>query len=124
MKVAKASNEDLKSTELFLMAAELALDGEKFSFNSPEDKWEDLDEDDEDFILIQKIKKEQYDEDGFSDNRIIMYEFLRRKFAAASCDWRRVYWAADLLIDNFCDPTDNCLAPYPGIELFHVANEQ
>ena len=128
MTVAKADKDDLQTTLDFLQASELALEGAKFSMSSPEENWEELDEDDDDKKLILRIKKQLIHYEGIPerdlDNRILMYEYLKRKFASASCNWRRVYYAADLLIENFCDPTLDHLSSLPGIELFHVAPEQ
>lgn len=123
MRMAKASKEDFNSVHAFMNACELCLEKEKFSFQAPEDNWEDLDDEDEDKQLILRIKKELEEDEGEVDNRILMYEFLVRKFRQASCDWRRVYWAADILIDNVCDPTESHLAFYPGYDLQHVAAE-
>lgn len=127
MTIAKADKDDLETTIQFLNAAELALDRDKFSFQSAEDNWEDLDDEDEDKILILKIRKNIAEEEGKDedrvDNRILMYEFLQAKFAKCNCNWRRVYYAADSLIDFCCDPTEDHLALYPGFELFHVSTE-
>jgi hypothetical protein len=126
MTMAKADRNDLQTTLDFFNACELALESGKWSLRCPEDKWEDLDEDDEDRILIKKIKKSLVEEQGteYIDSRILMYEFLKEKFAAASCNWRRVVWGADILIENVCDPMEDHLAFFPGFELFHVAPEQ
>lgn len=124
MKVAKADREDLDAVRAFMNAAEMSLERAKYSVLAPEDNWEDLDDEDEDKQLILKIKRElQEDESDEVDNRVLMYEFLVRKFQAASTSWRRVFWAADILIDNCCDPTEDCLAYYPGIEIKHVSPE-
>ncbi len=128
MTVAKADKDDLQTTLDFLNACETALEKQKFSFNNPQDNWEDFDDGDEDKILILQLKKRVAKEERIAledvDNRIVMYEFLQEKFNAASCNWRRVYYAADILIQNCCDPTEDHLAFYPGFELFHVAAEQ
>lgn len=126
--VAKADKNDKQTTLDFLQAAELALDIERYSMSSPEDKWQrNLDEDDPDRKMIEGIIKRVAHDDRINlrdvDMRIIMYEFLQRKFAHASCNWRRVVWAADLLIEQACDPTEDYLAFYPGMECFHVAPE-
>lgn len=125
MKVAKASKKDIESTLHFLLSAEMALDRDKFSFGCAEDNWEDLDDEDEDKILILKIKKSLIENEGSHiDNRVLMFEFLRKKFAKCNTSWRRVHLAADCLIKFACDPTEDHLAFYPGFELFHVAPEQ
>lgn len=38
--------------------------------------------------------------------------------------WRRVVWAADILIEDCCDPTESHLAYSPYLEQRHVAPEQ
>lgn len=38
--------------------------------------------------------------------------------------WRRVVWAADLLIELCCDPTEDVLAKSPYFQEMHVAPEQ
>lgn len=126
MKIAKASEQDLDSTLAFLQAAQAVLEKEKFSFVDSANNWENWDEDDDDKILILKIKKELQEEERHSDidNRILMYEFLNRKFKSCSSRFMRVYLAASCLIPEVTDPTEDHLAFYPGFELFHVANEQ
>lgn len=38
--------------------------------------------------------------------------------------WRRVLMAADVLIDNVCDPTEDVLGYHPSFHQLHVAPEQ
>lgn len=123
MKMAKADKEDIQSTNDFFNHCELALETSKFSLACPEDNWTDLDDEDEDKIQILKIKKRLEEEEGSVDNRVLMYEFLVEKFKTVSCNWRRVVWGADSLIETVCDPQLDHLAFYPGYELFHVAPE-
>lgn len=126
MTIAKADTNDLETTLNFLNACGEVLENKKFSFTAPEDEWQDWDEDDEDRILIEKIRANIAEEECLRpervDNRILMYEFLKRKFAPASCNWRRVYYAADALLP-FMDPTEDHLEFHPGIDMFHVAPE-
>jgi hypothetical protein len=128
MKIAKADKEDIESTMNFLQAAEMALERSKYGMRCAESNWEQLDDDDADMIMIQGIRKRMADDDGCEphevDNRLLMYEFLQRKFRAASSSWRRVVWGCDALIDTFCDPTVDHLESLPGIDLMHVAPEQ
>lgn len=126
MRVAKASDQDLDSTLSFLQAAEAVLEKEKFSFGISQENWENWNDDDDDKILILEIKKQIEEFEGYSDidNRILMYEFLKRKFTACSTGFMRVYFAASLLIPEVTDPTESHLAFHPGFELFHVAPEQ
>lgn len=122
--MAKADHDDLQTTEDFLNACELALESSRFSMLNAADNWEDLDEEDDERKLIEKIKENLELEEGTVDNRILMYEYLQAKFKKASCNWRRVVWGADILIDNVCDPMEDHLAFFPGFELFHVSPEQ
>jgi hypothetical protein len=128
VRMAKADKDDLKAVLDFLNCSEMVLEAPRYSMYSAEDNWKDLDDDDPDKQLILKIRKNEARETGCSeedvDDRIVMYAFLKRKFRLASCAWRRVYFAADLLIDNVCDPTEDCLAFYPGFNLNHVEPEQ
>lgn len=125
--MAKAGEEDLQTTKDFMNACEMALEGAKFSMMSPEENWMELDDEEEDKQEILRIRKRIAKEERISedavDNRILMYEFLQGKFQAASCNWRRVVWGADILIENVCDPTEDHIAFYPGFELFHVSPE-
>lgn len=127
MKMAKADKEDFKALREFLNACDNVLEREKWSLRSPEDNWKGWDEEDEDRKLIERIRFNESRESGRDeediDPRILMYEFLQYKFKNAY-RWQRVYWAADILIDNCCDPTEDCLAFYPGYTLNHVEPEQ
>jgi hypothetical protein len=127
MKMAKADKEDFKALRDFLNACDNVLEREKWSLRSPEENWKGWDEDDEDRKLIERIRYNESRESGRDeediDPRILMYEFLQYKFKNAY-GWQRVYWAADILIDNVCDPTEDCLAFYPGFNLNHVEAEQ
>lgn len=127
MKIAKADGEDLKTTIDFLNACDAIWDN-RFSMRPPENEWEEWDDDDEEKAFILKLRKDLAADEGIKesdvDNRALMYEYLRHRFLNCSTKWRRVVWAADVLIDTFCDPTEDVLASLPGIELFHVAPEQ
>jgi hypothetical protein len=128
MKVAKADDEDFKRTRAFLQACESIWDNRnQYSLRCKESTWKERD-DDEDKLLIIKLQKELASEEGCEpeevDDRILMYEFIKHKYEQADCYWSRVIIAADVLIDNVCDPTEGHLAFYPGFECFHVANEQ
>lgn len=128
MKIAKASKEDLAAVQDFLLACELSLDRGKFSLFASEDQWLELDDDDDDKKRILKIRKGIAEDEGCEpeevDNRILMFEWLKSKFYHASCSWRRVHIAADVLIDNCTDPTEDVLAWYPGVVVEHVEREQ
>jgi len=128
MRVAKADNKDLINTSAFLNAAELALEGTSRWGVSPINTMLELDDEDVDKIQLLSIRKsiaksENIDEEDI-DDRIILYELLQRKFQQASCCWRRVYYAAEVLIETCTDPTKSYLDWAPGIEQLHVMPEQ
>lgn len=127
MKVVKPSPEEFQSLLIYMNSSELALDSAKFSLQNAQDNWEDLDDEDEDKILIKKLRDKIAQDEGIDiddvDNRILMYEYLQYHFNKAF-RWRGVYWAAQILLDNIQDPFDDCLAFHPCFEQKHVANEQ
>lgn len=124
LRVAKADEKDFNTTRSFLQACEMFWDTRMFGGI----EWEYLDDDDPDKKILLAIRKSLAEEDRVSersvDDRLVVYEFLRRKYRACDCNWNRVVMAGDVLIDNVCDPTEDHLAFYPGIELYHVAPEQ
>lgn len=129
MRVAKASEKDIDATRGFLQLCEAFWDNRAvFSFSELASDWENWDEDDEHRIELTKIRRELADEAGTSekriDNRLIVYEFLKRHYKKADNRWNRVIMAAEVLIDNCCDPTEGHLAFFPAFEMFHVAPEQ
>lgn len=125
MRIAKPQEQDIESVRQFTQTCELFLERQKFSFNSPEDGWEDLDDDDDDKIAILKFRKqlaanEDLDEDKI-DNRILAYEFLKQKYAHRLS---HILLTAEVLLENCCDPTDTCLAFHPSLYQNHVEPEQ
>jgi hypothetical protein len=126
--MAKATESDFESTVEFMNAAESALERGKFSLSYPQDFFEDMDEEDPEYIKIMKIKKRLSKEDGLSiddvDNRLVMYEYLTEKFAACSCSWRRMLHGGWTMIDNSCNPNETHLAWREDIQFNHVAYEQ
>lgn len=127
LRQAKPDEDDYNTTLDFFHACETALERPRFSIGSAYDQWQELDEDDPDRKLIIAIRKRVAEEESMSekdvDMRIVMYEFLQRKFMRASASWRRVYFGGQIMIENACDPTKDYLDWYPGLELFHVAAE-
>lgn len=128
MTIARADKQDFDTTNAFMQAAESVLEKQKFSFLSPSESWEDWDDYDEDKKLIIKIRsriaKEENCEEEEVDNRILCYEFLKDKFRHASCNWRRVHWAADAWERYAQDPQKDILHFAPQFEQYHVAPEQ
>jgi hypothetical protein len=129
MRVAKASDKDIEVTRDFLQACESLWDSRnQYCLRPSEKEWLSWDEDEPDYKECVRIRKEVAMEEGLAerevDNRLVMYEFLMKKYKRADCHWGRVIMAADVLIDNVCDPTERTLEFYPGFECFHVAPEQ
>lgn len=128
IKVAKATERDIHGTRDFMQAAELALEVERFSLSDAAAKWRELDSDDDDWKLIIHLRKELAEELDIDqmdvDDRLTMYEFLKEKFRRNAIGWQRTVIAADVLIDNVCDPTGTVLDFHPGFDFNHVAAEQ
>jgi len=127
MRMAKPDKEDFEKVSSFLKAADSIWD-DKWSLRCSEDAWEDWDDDDEDKIFILKIQNELAEDEGINpdevDNRILMYEFFKRKFRQAECSWRRVVWGGEIVIEAACDPTLDYCDFMPGIVFNHVEPEQ
>ncbi len=128
MKMTKPTEEDFDIVGAFFNACENSLERQKYSLGNPEEQWKEWEDDDEDKIAILKLRKyishnEEIEEDAI-DNRVLMFEYLKQKFAPAGARWRRVYHGASVCIDNACDPTERTLEFLPGIDIKHVANEQ
>lgn len=126
MKIAKADKEDISKTVEFLKHCENFWDSRnRFSLRSQEDEWPQWDDEDQDKKMLLKIQRDLVEEEGKDvDNRLVIYEFIKRKYYEVDCHWYRVVLAADVLIDNCCDPTESHLAFHPGIEQSHVDREQ
>ena len=126
--MAKPTEKDFDNTRFFLQAAENFWDKRRYSFNNPEEDWKDLDEEDEDKIELLKIQKdlasvEECDLDDV-DNRLVIYEFIKSKYAKANNCWGRVLTAGEIAINSACDPTLDYLEFLPGIVFNHVEPEQ
>ena len=126
MKIAKPTPKMFEAVREFIDACEGVLERQKWSLTSPEDEWESgWDEDNEDRIELMAIKENIAQESGCDisdvDNRAVCYEWLKRKYCNRLS---HISMTADVLLDNCCDPTDDCLAFYPGIQILHVAPEQ
>lgn len=129
MRMAKADEEDFKTTHEFLSWCEKFWDNRaRFNFSDMETDWETWDDDDEEKRYILKIRKELAKEEDCDvdrvDNRLIVYEVIKRMYKKCDTNWRRVTWAAQILIPEVCDPQKDYLDYSPYLEEFHVANEQ
>lgn len=129
LRVGKADKEDIELTRDFLKACDMFWDNRtRYSCRDIETEWLEWDDEDDDKQELLRIRKGLSEDEGCDeedvDNRLIIFEFIKRKYKRADCNWMRVVLAADLLIDNVCDPTEDHLAFHPSFEQFHVANEQ
>lgn len=126
MKVGKASPEEFDIVTGFINVMEDLFGGR--SFFSQEENWREWDDDDEDKKLLLEIEKEVKEEDGETvwdgvDNRLILYEFIKRKWRKANyCgSFGRIVMDAEVLIDNACDPNLDYLEFKP--EIMEAINE-
>ena len=116
MTVAKATEEEFERVYGFLHPMEALFDGRGFFSN--EEDWRDWDDDDEDKQLLLNIEKVLQDEEGdYVDNRLILYEFMKKKFLKANYSGSigRILFDCQTLIDNCCDPDLDYLEFKPSI---------
>ena len=119
MKVAKADEKEFDKVYDFINVMDDLFDSRFFSH---EEEWRNWDDDDEDKKLLLEIEEEVKETDGEDvwggvDNRLILYEFIKRK-------WKKVNWGgsfqrivtdAEVLIENTCDPNLDYLEFNPEI---------
>ena len=120
LKMAKADPEEFERTMSFVRVMDSLFDSRSF-FSSEED-WREWDDDDEDKKMLLAIEEEVKETDGAcwdgkADNRIILYEFVKRKWKQAnySGSFDRIIMDAEVLIDNCCDPDLDYLEFKPEI---------
>lgn len=108
MKVAKAEKEEFDKVYDFINIMDEFFDSRFFSH---EEEWRNWDDDDPDKKLLLKIEEEIRESDGADiwdgvDNRLILYEFIKRKWNEVNCcgSFQRIVTNAEVLIDNACDP--------------------
>jgi hypothetical protein len=128
MRMAKADEKDFETTLTFLKAAENMWSKRPYEWNEPCEEWDDWDDEDEDKQLLlrlrSRIAKEERISESDVDNRIVIYEFLRLKYKECDCNWARVYWAAQILVPEVCDPQKDYLDYSPYLEELHTDKEQ
>lgn len=129
MRMAKADEEDFESTNTFLHACEnLWASRRAYSLHNNETGWVDWDDDDKDKIELLEIRENLAKQDGCDeldvDSRLVIYEFIKRKYRQCDNNWARVTLAARILIDSVCDPQKDYLDYSPYLEEMHVAPEQ
>ena len=119
--MAKADPDEFERTMSFVRVMEALF--ESRSIFSNEEDWRDWPDDDEDKKLLLEIEKEVIDEDGADwdgtpDNRLVLYEFMKRKWLKAnySGSFGRIIMDAEVLIQNACDPDLDYLEFKPEIK--------
>lgn len=120
--VAKATKDEFDRVWSFLHPMEALFDGRSF-FSSGEEDWRDWDDDDKDKKMLLEIEKELIEgseacwDDGHPDNRLILYEFMKRKFRKANYSGSigRILFDCQTLIENACDPNLDYLEFKPSI---------
>lgn len=119
MKMAKADEQEFDKVMSFIQVMdELFMS----RFFSNEDDWRDWDDDNEEKKLLLEIEKEIRETDGelwdgSVDNRLVLYEFIKRRWRQANyCgSFDRIVMDASVLIDNVCDPDLDYLEYKPEI---------
>lgn len=129
LRMAKADQEDFDTTNKFLRTCEMFWDNRnRYSLRNTETEWETWDDDDEDKIFILKVRKElakeEYCDPEHVDNRLLVYEVIKRLYKKCDCNWGRIILGAHILIEQVCDPQKDYLDYSPYLEEFHVAPEQ
>ena len=119
MKVARADEDDFKRVRDFFNPVSQLFDNR---YGDCEEDWRGWPDDDKDKKLLLQIEKEIKDEDGDSiwgvDNRLILYEFIKRKFQAAEYagGMGRVITNAEVLVEDVCDSNLDYLEFKPEIK--------
>jgi len=118
--VAKATKDEFKRVWSFLHPMEALFDSRGFFSN--EEDWRDWDDDDKDKKMLLKIEKELI-EGGEAywgdhpDNRLILFEYIKRKFLEANYSGSigRILFDCETLIENVCDPKLDYLEFKPSL---------
>lgn len=118
--VTKATKDEFERVWSFLLPMEALFDSRGFFSN--EEDWRDWDDDDEDKKMLLKIEKELIADgescwDGHPDNRLILFEYMKRKFLKANYSGSigRILFGCETLIENVCDPKLDYLEFKPSI---------
>ena len=121
--VAKATKKEFDRDRVweFVRPMEALFDDRPF-FNDSEEEWRSWLDDDEDKKLLLKIEKEIKETDGTcwdgnADNRLVLYEFIKKKFLKANHTGSigRILYDCETLIDNVCDPKLDYIEFKPSI---------
>lgn len=121
----KMEPDEIQAAHDFANAAEIMLERGKFSMESAYENWHSFDDDDKDKIEIlalrKRLAKEEDTDEEDIDERILAYEYLRRKYSYRT---KVAIMTAEILIDNACDPTKSYLDFHPSYYQNHVEPEQ
>ena len=122
LKMAKADPEEFDKVMGFVNIMDDLFDDKFFS---TEEDWREWDDDNEDKKLLLEIEKELVEDgDGTSvwddhpDNRLILYEFIKRKWRSVNYfgSFQRIVMDAQVMIENACDPDLDYLEYKPEIQ--------
>lgn len=123
MKVHKIEPEQLERFAALINAMDQVMDDRPMrGFN-----WADWDEDDPDKMELYELRSFVAKWDGISekevDERLFLYEWIKRKFLKVRAP-QLVHVTVEVLLDNCCDPLADTLEFHPSIYFNHVAPEQ
>lgn len=126
--IARFDNEDYEAFNDFIQACGNYLEDGKPYGGYAYQNWRDLDKDDPERIVIEKLREEIAEDDNMHpddvDDRVLMYMYISKKWDQQLGAHNRVMWAAHVLRDTFTDPTEDHLCWADGLIMQHVANEQ
>ena len=113
MKIAKASKNDIETTNRFLSVIDNLFDSRDWRQVNDWREWDDSDPDKKRLLQIEKDITADwcYNEDTL--NNLILFQFIKEKFRECEFNWRRVVWASDALIATVCDPNKDYLDWHP-----------
>lgn len=122
LKMAKADPEEFDKVMDFVNIMDDFFDNKFFS---TEEEWREWDDDNEDKKMLLEIEKELIEDgegtsvwDDHPDNRLILYEFIKRKWRSVnySGSFQRIVMDAQVMIENACDPDLDYLEYKPEIQ--------
>lgn len=122
LKMAKADPEEFDKVMDFVNIMDDFFDNKFFS---TEEDWREWDDDNEDKKILLEIEKELIEDgegtsvwDDHPDNRLILYEFIKRKWRSVnySGSFQRIVMDAQVMIENACDPDLDYLEYKPEIQ--------
>lgn len=127
MKVAKATPDEFEPVMKLVNTLDALL--QQGRFRSCEEDWREWDDNNPDKQLLLQIEKDlkETEHDEEPDNRLILFEFFKKKWNEANwCgSFGRIIADAAVLIENVCDPDLDYLEYKPEmIEAFKDYNKK